>query len=325
MKKKQVKLYFSDSDSDSYYYSDNSIEEITSLPSQNNSTPKNNQTNKKESKPNVSYCSDDEFPDGNNPFVLQYTSPFEISSSEEEYTEPTFHSKSSPQSPTTSSSVEQFYNQTSTTNTIPKKKLSNNTYVFTYQKKETLKGPRFHYQLTLNGTPLFHTKTKLRHPKGKARISSGNACHFSQKEFEGFLKISKKKNFFSLHQKTINGPELMSIELTPTKGPIPKNTKVILKDFSNPINNGIVANNIKDLTLVNLKPKKEGNGHWTLNFNGKYAIPSVKNCILVKDGAEDQLITIRRISSNSCEIDALDIFSPLCLFALGLTSFMSTF
>lgn len=353
MKKKQIKIYFSDE------YSDSSIKEIASSPAQNENknqnaqmkedkantkpfdkdialpTTKNKNQNvqmveeKTNTKPFELDNSDEEYPDGNNPFVIQDTSPFELSSSSYDYSEPTFEHKTQSNSPI-SSPIEKFYNQTSKKMLFDSPRHMSYTYFFNYNKVETLKGPRFHYQLTLNESPLFHTKTKNRHPSDPVRISSGKECHFSQKEYEGYLLINKKRTSFSLHSKTINGPELMTIELEQVKGPFPKNTKVIFKNFSEPIEeecNGEIENDSsnKDLILCNLKPQKEEEkGHWTLDFNGKYAIPSVKNCILVKESSNDHMISFRRISSNSCEIDARDYFPPICLFALGLSSFMGS-
>lgn len=323
MKKKPIKIYFSDE------YSDSSIKEIAALPNQNEN--KNQiEENKISRKPfELDSTDDEEYPDGNNPFVIQDTTPFELSSSDYDYSEPSLEHKTPSDSPTSSpisSPVEKFYNQTSNKMPFGPQRHTNNTYFFTYKKIETMKGPRFHYQFTLNEVPLFHTKTKVRHPTDPVRISSGNECHFSQKEYEGYLLINKKRNTFSLHNKTINGPELMNVEIHHVKGPSPKNTRVIFKNFSEPVEDDNANPNNrsqKDLILINLKPKKE-EGHWTLNFNGKYAIPSVKNCILVKESSEDPVILFRRVSSNSCEIDAPDYYSPLCLFALGLSFFMSS-
>lgn len=322
MKKKQIKLYFSDD------YSDSSIKVIVSSQSPNENQNQNFHfnNNKIDNKIDDPNDTDEEYPDGNNPFVIQDTSPFELSSStEEDYSEPSFQHKSQSEAHICSP-IENFYNQTSSQIPYGIKRHSNYTYSFSYKKIETIKGPRFHYQLSLNENPLFHSKAKLRHPNDPVRISSGSECHFSQHEYEGYLLTNKKRNAFSLRSKTKNGPELMIIELSQVKGPNPKNTRVIFKNFTEPVEDDSANNKPQnDLILVNMKPKKEEEkGHWTLNFNGKFAIPSVKNCILVKECTDDQMISMRRVSTKSCEIDAFDYFPPLCLFALGLSSFVSS-
>ncbi|OHS93905.1 hypothetical protein TRFO_39944 [Tritrichomonas foetus] len=266
---------------------------------------------------NIPDDSSDEYINGDNPFVLQDSSPFEISSSES-FSEPNENNKIV-QSSQIESSVEQFYYQNSKSFPLSNSKSSYKTYNFTYCKKETIKGSRFHFQLTHEGIPLFHTKTKSRHPKKPSVISSGVDCHFSQNNFEGIVKCDQKRHIFSLHQHTIQGPELLTMKITPVKGPVPKNTRIVIHNFQNHKNE--LA---KDLILVNLKPTFDSNGHWNLSFGGKIAIPSVKNCILVKEGSEEAFMSIRRISHSQCEVDASNTFSPLWIFAIVMSSFFST-
>ena len=298
---KQFKIEFSSSSDDSYASYDRS------------------------SGPRAPEMDDEGYINGDNPFVLQDTSPFELSSS---YEDENVENKAKDEQPLpldetsdATSSLEQFYMNGSKSPLYRPPRNATKIYIFTYEKKEGLTATRHHFQLSLDGIPLFHTKTRSRHPNGLAYISNGVKCKFSQNNYEGVLKIDKKQHFFSLRHKSQDGPEIMTIHMKATKGPVPKRTKVVLKNFGSSNS----TNENKKITLVNLKPTQESSGRWTLSFGGKLAIPSIKNCILViKNGNEEPLLTVRRISNTTLEIDAKDNFPPLYIFAYALSTFFST-
>lgn len=246
------------------------------------------------------------------------TSPFEIFSSDE-YSEPNPENKIQQSSSSSLSRIEQFYND-DRNNDILQYKPTYNAYIFTYKKKKTVKGFRYHFQLTQNGIPLYHSKTKNRHTSEPICISSGRECHFSQTNFAGFL-AQGKKNQFMLYKNSLSGQQLMNITIKSLKGPIPKEINVVIHNY---IDENPKSNHKGSIHLVNMKPEKDQNGRYSLSFDGKYAIPSVKNCILVADGREQTYISARRISSTSCEIDALSTISSLCIFGFVLSSFVSS-
>lgn len=187
------------------------------------------------------------------------------------------------------------------------------TYRFTQTQELGWTGHRYHFQLTYDGEPLFHTKTKSRRPTVSIPISAGSDMHFSQKEFAAYLLLTNSNKFFSLRKKEEFGDELMTVEINSISAKEPRDT---------------VLNLFEDIEYVpsklkSLKPKLSNTGHWELSFLGKETIPSVKNCILA--GIDDSLpyIMVRRVSQSTLEIDAPAIFPNLCVFGLALSIWLS--
>jgi hypothetical protein len=182
------------------------------------------------------------------------------------------------------------------------------TFRFSVKSHLTIRGIRIHFQLCLNGYPLFHSKLKSRSPSSAVGISSGSSAHFSQPQFAGFLIPSEHRSQFILKQNSMSGPELMDITFSYVKGLNPKQIRI----------------RVGDRLYVNEKPTKDIHGHWCVSFGGKLAIPSVKNCVIIPEhGSRDYAMQMRRVSASDCELDSAGIFSPLCLFGYAIAAFLS--
>lgn len=188
------------------------------------------------------------------------------------------------------------------------------TFGFSRVVKTSWKGRRYHCQLTINGAPIYHSKTTTRHPTEPIGVSEGTEHHFSSKSVEAYIHSDNKKLSFSLRHKEQYGTELMAMKFIPTKGRVPKGIEITM----------FVPNTNLRLELENRKPVYfEESGHWELNFDGKIADPSVKNCIIVKKGSDSPILYFRRVSKTNCEIDATPDITPLCIFAFAISSFVS--
>lgn len=77
------------------------------------------------------------------------------------------------------------------------------------------------------------------------------------------------------------------------------------------------------LTVLNQQPPKLVNGQYSLNFNGRATIASVKNCQLVEDGGKKVALQLGKVDSDRFNLDFTAPFSPLLAFALAVSQFMS--
>ena len=57
-------------------------------------------------------------------------------------------------------------------------------------------------------------------------------------------------------------------------------------------------------------------------YEGRYMIYSIKNSIIVDEKTRTPIITIRKTGSDELEIDTHFDLLPLCLFGLGIASFL---
>lgn len=77
------------------------------------------------------------------------------------------------------------------------------------------------------------------------------------------------------------------------------------------------------LTVLNQQPPKLVDGQYSLNFNGRASIASVKNCQLVVDGQKKVALQLGKVDSDRFNLDFAAPFSPLLAFALAVSQFMS--
>jgi hypothetical protein len=81
------------------------------------------------------------------------------------------------------------------------------------------------------------------------------------------------------------------------------------------------CNGFPDLKLTSRPPTVSKNGEYVLDFGKKYAVPSEKNAIFVIDGDLDSgnVITMRKLASNSYEMDVNVDLKAIFVFAIGLS------
>ncbi|EAY07170.1 hypothetical protein TVAG_197830 [Trichomonas vaginalis G3] len=187
------------------------------------------------------------------------------------------------------------------------------TYRFTQTDEIGWKGKRFHFQLSYDGDPLFHTKTKSRRPTSSVPISSGSDMHFSQKQFAAYLLVTDSNQLFSLRKDEEFGSEIMTVEFRQESKSTPRETVV----------NMFEKVEFVPRKLVSLKPKLSNTGRWELSFLNREIIPSIKNCILVNQDDSIPYIMVRRVCKSTLEIDVPSIYPPICVFGLALSVWLS--
>lgn len=183
--------------------------------------------------------------------------------------------------------------------------------------KYTMKGKRIYFQIKTGNNVLYTTKMKGKRPDDPLPIAKGDQMHYSSKEFAGYLLSGNKHTIFSLRAQTTFGKELLSILFESPNGDksLPKKISVsfFLKDSLIP------------KKLVNLDPSINDDGFFELNFHNKHVIPSIKNCILINDENKCEFVMVRKVSDDLIEADAVNVLSPLAVFAIVLSLCQSPF
>lgn len=183
--------------------------------------------------------------------------------------------------------------------------------------KRTVKGKRLYFQIKMGNNVLYSTKMKGKRPDDPLPIAKGSEMHYSSEQFAGYLLSGNKHTIFSLRAQTTYGKELLSILFESPNGDksLPKKISVtfFLKDSLIP------------KKLINLDPSINDDGYYELNFHNKQVIPSIKNCILVSEDNKCEFVTVRKVSEDLVEADAVNIISPLAVFGIVLSLYESPF
>lgn len=186
------------------------------------------------------------------------------------------------------------------------------TYDLVCTHNLTMRGTRYHFQLSLQGFPLFHVKMKSRRPSTSIPISSGSEMHLSQPTFAGYLLQTDDHQTLSLRRDTEFGDELMTIKYAEYGLGVPKKITVnmFLHDSSLPT------------VLVNKQPQLV-DGIYFLSFGDKEVISSVKNCILIGEENNYPYLFARKIGKDKMQFDAFQYFTPLDIISFGISLFIA--
>lgn len=186
-------------------------------------------------------------------------------------------------------------------------------YLAMREKSSSIKGKRIHFQLSLDDVKIYHAKLKGKHPTGiDIPIHTGSECHYSASD----NYLLRASHDFKTYTMTHEGVEIFHAVFEKHKEEeAPKNIKVEWKP-----NDGT-----QPITLVNKIPEKNDEGKWILDYEGRYAEPSIKNCILIDPEDNGVRVMIRKVDSWEQDIDAKQDMPDLMLFALLLCLNICTF
>jgi hypothetical protein len=109
-----------------------------------------------------------------------------------------------------------------------------------------------------------------------------------------------------------NDGTLMKVQMRPAKKHVPKHIEMLTFGKNGEYNR-----------FTNVKPVRI-RGKWRLCLGGRPGIPSIKNCVFVREeNGRDRAMIMRRVSSTVCEIDGDSRIPTVCLFAYGISAFIS--
>ena len=164
------------------------------------------------------------------------------------------------------------------------------------------KGQRINFQFTLDEDDLYRSKLKMKHQTKPIPIGIGSEVHYSGTSPYVLYPNSELSHFVLKHE----GEEIITIKFKKRKNG-PKKADVKFKE------NGV------EIHLVSRKPEKTDIGKWCLDFDGRYAEPSIKNCILVEPGKQDAVAMFRRLDQWEMNVDAKEGIPDILLFAVLLS------
>lgn len=140
-------------------------------------------------------------------------------------------------------------------------------------------------------------------------INEGNDIHLSSKCFYAKLLSKNKQTLFSLHIGNDETPtEDIQFMLSRTASEGSRRMSVFIYPDD--------ATNIGPITL------ESKNATEMPNFGKLYRTTSVKNALLCPVDEDESMISIRKTSENSLEIDTMIDITSVQLFAIGIASFL---
>ena len=166
-------------------------------------------------------------------------------------------------------------------------------------------GSCFSFFFSLDDENLFTSKIQTKHQTDPIPIAKGGEVHYSQRK--GNYALISSDNFHNFVLKRY-GSEIMKVrfDLIDGKKGNPKKIEATWKP----------SNGSDWFTLVSKDPVKTEDGVWGLDFDGRYAKPSIKNAIMIDPKTKKVKVMIRRVEIWEVQVDAKKEIPPLFLFTL---------
>lgn len=178
-------------------------------------------------------------------------------------------------------------------------------YILHRVQKIEWRGKSMLFVMSQNGRPLFNTKLE----PGKSDIlliKDGEL--YKEGITKGCILINPERNNFALRADTQFGDELISIRITATQNE-PRIFRFYL--FYIPRGSGY------PVKLMNRRIDSK-----LLFENDPSVLPSIKNVIL-EDDIKREFALVKKIEKNKIKIEAEPGITPLCVFTLGISSFLA--
>lgn len=186
------------------------------------------------------------------------------------------------------------------------------TYSIVRTVESSLLTKNYKYSFYLESLQKFYTKVKVRNPEQRIPLFEGPTVNFKKKPSYSLI-TDKEFKTFSLKESDKSDDDLLNLKVCfdPLLA-LPRHLDIQI--FTSP-----------EISLTTKNPKVSMRGHWVLDFNGKFTIPSERNMIFVsakeKDG--DDLIFVRQISNDELEIDLCTDMDEIFVFAIGISIFIA--
>ena len=172
-------------------------------------------------------------------------------------------------------------------------------------------GKRLFFQFYQGNDFLYSAKIKSKHTACMIPISNRLETHLSDFDLNAILIHQKNENYTLKIGKTPE-KELMKLQV----GKLHEN-KFYEVDL-------LIHDSILPQKLSSLTPDYQDPSFWERLFDGKFFIPSEKNCAFISKQNGLIYLQYRKIDKSTLEIDAVDVLSPLCIFAIGLSIFQNS-
>lgn len=188
------------------------------------------------------------------------------------------------------------------------------TYGLSREKKKSFMNTSYTFNFHVHGNSKYWTKTSKRHPDGSIPIYTTGS------EDVGYvLLVGNGCSSFSLRKDDESSTELVTVNIVTDASllRLPRRSVVyIFPEMGGPA-----------FELESKQPSKGARGHWILNFENKFVIPSVKNTVYCeKTGTTlggNEVLMMRKIGTDAYELDASENIPELAVFAIGLSLCLS--
>lgn len=171
-------------------------------------------------------------------------------------------------------------------------------------KDGMMSGGCVHYQFSLDDVDLWHAKMKSPRPKDPVPIGKNSEAHYSNPEY----LLAPSNDFSDFVLKNAEGKELMKVHFSLMSG----------KGSPKEIDAKWFGEDGTTMELKNKLPEKTDDGAWSLDFDGRYAVPSIKNAIMVNPTNQEIQCMVRRLDKREMNVDAKREIPSLFLFGLAI-------
>lgn len=184
---------------------------------------------------------------------------------------------------------------------------SHKTYAMCRFVKTSIKGKSYTYRFYSDSNCLFVAKCKGRYPVRPIEISHGYDVHLSVGGQYQMIpdKMSKE---FKLYEKNFADKLLMKTIILNELNICLSPTRISISIYD--------VDGLTNCNLVTRRPRLNYYGAYILDFKNRFTLPSEKNTIFTR---EDDLLTdvlsVRKIASDSLEITSESSFPPLAVFS----------
>jgi hypothetical protein len=193
---------------------------------------------------------------------------------------------------------------------IPSRSLSSRGFVC-YRIVRSIKGlrKRLHMALIKDGDPILCTKVL---DKKRIPMAAGGEFHKKTCEPIAVIVSSQKNTVFGLQR--INSGSTANVMTIQYSLPARRCPREAVADFQEQFPNIPVH-------LENRKPHRGPNGRWVVNYTGRFADSSVKNCLLVDAEDVEYLVAIK-LDKDTMGLEVKPEIPDICAFCLGISSFI---
>ena len=185
-------------------------------------------------------------------------------------------------------------------------------YLVTRDKKMNIKGRRIMFALFEGSNQLYSAKCKSNNPKSVFIMKGSKIKH--GETADALILVGNNSSDFSLRKNINSGDEIMSVRFAQPK--ISNTFRKMNIIFFAP-KEGTPAR------LRNKNPALNLDGNPEYDFEGRFAIESTKNTILVPQNDGPNMLLIRKTGKDAIEIEARFEHDSLWIFTAGIASFLS--
>lgn len=187
------------------------------------------------------------------------------------------------------------------------------TYLITREKKTHLNGTRIFFNFFEGSRQTYVAKCKTK-KASNVYIMKGSEVHMGSTA-DALILIGNDGADFSLRKKVNSGDEIMTVRIVPPKTST-DTTRRMTVTFFFPCHGS-------PSKLVTKPPSLNHSGKIEHDFEGRTAIESIKNAVLIDKTNGAGKLFIRKTAKDAIELDAKFSHDKVSIFTVGIASFLS--